>query len=250
VVQFDFTNAYFFRGILNERDDFIFQPWAELYLNLYSSETGPIRDLTIGFGVWNSVHENKTLATRSPKELYETDWYPLVTVGFPAGITYSTYYYFYTSPNGAWNTVQEWNHKIAWDDSEVLGRFSLSPYVNVAIETARTSLGNNKGVGVQVGVEPTLYEFENESYPLALTFPVEVGMSADDYYENGGDDDAFGYVNAGITASLPLTFIHESYGSWSLGLKGKVYYFGDNLAGVNNGNEVYGTVLGSFGVEF
>src|SRR4030095_15397945 len=32
-IQFDFTNAYFFRGYLNERADFIWQPWAELYLN-------------------------------------------------------------------------------------------------------------------------------------------------------------------------------------------------------------------------
>jgi len=251
VFQVDFTNAYFFRGILNERDDFITQPWGELYLNLYSSETAPIRDVTVGVGAWASIHDNKTLADKSPKILYEVDWYPLISLGLPGGLTYTTVYYFYTSPNGAWATVQEWNHKLAWDDSEVLGRLSLSPYINVAIETSRNSLGTEKGVGIQMGVEPTIYEFQNERFPLALTFPVEVGLSAGDYYENGaGRDDTFGYVNWGVSASLPLPFIHESYGAWSLGLRGKVYYFGDNLAGVNRGNEIYGVVAGGLGVEF
>jgi hypothetical protein len=251
VVQFDFTNAYFFRGILNERDDFIFQPWAELYLNLYSSETGPIRDVTIGFGVWASIHDNKTLADKSPKLLYETDWYPLISVGLPCDLTYTTTYYFYTSPNGAWPTVQEWNHKLAWDDSEVLGRFAISPYINVAIETSRSSTPTEKGVGIQLGLEPTLYEFENESFPLALTLPMEIGLSAGDYYESqNGNDDTFGYASWALKGSLPLTFIHESYGAWKLGLTGKLYYFGDNLAALNRGNDVYGQVVASLGVEF
>jgi hypothetical protein len=50
IVQLDFTNAYFFRGILNSRSAFIFQPWAELYFTLYSSEEGLIRDVTVGMG--------------------------------------------------------------------------------------------------------------------------------------------------------------------------------------------------------
>ena len=41
----DFTNAYIFRGIVQEDAGFIAQPWAELRYNLYSSETGPIRDI-------------------------------------------------------------------------------------------------------------------------------------------------------------------------------------------------------------
>ncbi len=34
ILQLDLTNAYFFRGILNERDGLIAQPWAELYVSL------------------------------------------------------------------------------------------------------------------------------------------------------------------------------------------------------------------------
>ena len=52
----DFTNAYIFRGIVQEDEGFIGQPWAEIDYNVYSSETGFLRDVTIGGGVWSSFH--------------------------------------------------------------------------------------------------------------------------------------------------------------------------------------------------
>ena len=104
ILQLDLTNAYFFRGILQERDGLIAQPWAELYVSLYSAEDGPIRDVTLGAGVWTSIHSEKTLAADSPESVYETDWYPLLSVGFAKGLNLTTTYYFYTSPNDAFNT--------------------------------------------------------------------------------------------------------------------------------------------------
>ena len=79
------ANAYFFRGILQERDGLVAQPWGEIYYNVYSSETGFIRDVTIGGGVWASFHTEETLRRSSPKRLYEIDWYPIVYVEFPPG---------------------------------------------------------------------------------------------------------------------------------------------------------------------
>ena len=46
-IQADFSNAYFFRGILQERDGLVAQPWGEVAYSLYSSETGLIRDFTV-----------------------------------------------------------------------------------------------------------------------------------------------------------------------------------------------------------
>jgi len=49
ILQLDLTNAYFFRGILNERDGLIAQPWAELYVSLIgyvvkdSRKSAPVR---------------------------------------------------------------------------------------------------------------------------------------------------------------------------------------------------------------
>jgi hypothetical protein len=248
----DFTNAYIFRGIMQEDDGFIAQPWAELDFNVYSSETGFVRDLTIGAGVWNSFHSEETLASSSPTWLYETDWYPVVYLGLPEGFTLTTFYYFYTSPNDAFSTVQELNFKLAWDDSEALGRFALAPWVNLAIETHRTSFGPNEGVGVQMGVEPTLWSLEHDRYPVKFSFPVELGLAIDDYYENErGSENAFGYVNFGLKVSVPLAFVPKELGEWSFSVAGKGFYFSDDLAEVNDGGENWQpVVVGSFGVSF
>ena len=72
-------------------------------------------------------------------------------------MTLNTIYYFYTSPNGAFTTVQELNMKLAWDDSEAFGAWSMQPWINVAYETENTSYGPSRGTGVQLGVAPTLY---------------------------------------------------------------------------------------------
>jgi hypothetical protein len=248
----DFTNAYIFRGIVQEDQGFIAQPWAELDYNVYSSETGFIRDLTIGAGVWNSFHDQETLASSSPTWLYETDWYPVVYLTLPAGFSLTTNYYFYTSPNDAFSTVQELNLKLKWDDSEALGRFALAPWVNFAIETHRTSFGPNEGVGVQLGVEPTLYSFEHDRYPVTFTFPMELGLSIDDYYEDAsGSENTFGYFTWGVKASVPLAFIPKELGAWSFGVAAKGYVFSSDLANAaNDGDDLQYQVVGSLGVAF
>jgi hypothetical protein len=251
MVQVDFTNAYFFRGMYNERASFIAQPWLELYLSLYSSDTGPIRDFTVGAGVWNSVHSEDTGADENPRSLYETDYYPLISIEFPYAVTLTTYYYWYTSPNGAFSTVEELNFRVDWDDSEVMERFPLAPWMNLAIETKRTSFGNNKGVGLQMGVEPTLREFEHDRYPVSLTAPVEMGLSIDNYYEDEKHgDDVFGYLSWGLAASVPLAFMPEGFGDWSASLSAKGFFFGDSLESANDGDPLYPVFTQSWTVEF
>jgi hypothetical protein len=123
-------------------------------------------------------------------------------MGFAGGVSLTTIYYFYTSPNDAFSTVQELNLKLAWDDSEAFGKFAVAPWVNVAIETNRTSFGPNEGVGLQMGIAPTLYATESESFTLKL--PAEIGLALDDYYENaGGGENTFGMATWGSPRPFP-----------------------------------------------
>jgi hypothetical protein len=233
IVQLDVTNAYYFRGILQEREGVILQPWAELYFNLYSSEDGFIRDVTIGAGAWNSFHSERTFAGSTDggdqnQWWYELDAYPLISIDFAGGLSLLHVYYFYTSPNDAFTTVQEANFKLSWDDSEVLGAFSVQPWVNIAWETVNTSYGPQEGYGLQLGIAPTLYAAEDESF--VLTLPAEAGFSLEDYYEgSNGENHTFGYANVGLALAIPLTFMPEGAGDWSLGLSGKYYFFGHQL---------------------
>ena len=249
IVQLDTTNAYFFRGILQEREGIIFEPWTELYYSLYSSEDGFLRDVTIGGGMWMSWHSEQTLREEDPGWLYEADYYPLLSLGFANGVNLTTVYYFYTSPNGAFTTAQELNFKLAWDDSEAFGAWAMQPWINVAIEVENTAFGDQEGTGIQAGIAPTLYTAENDAF--TLTAPVEVGLSAEDYYEgSNGKNHEFGYASAGLAASIPLTFMPEGAGSWSLGLAAKYFFFGHILEDANRGRSTYPVGTVSLAVEF
>jgi hypothetical protein len=252
IIQADFTNAYFFRGIMQERDSFIAEPWGELYYSAFRSEEGPIRDVTIGAGVWSSFHTEETGATQNPKSLYETDWYPLIAVEFPYGLSLTTIYYFYTSPNDAFAHVEELNFKLAWDDSETLGRFALQPWINLAVETHKTSFGINKGEGIQIGIEPTLYEIPIENYPITLTAPVEAGFAIDDYYERAttGHESPWGYATYGLKASVPLAFMPEAAGTWTFSMSGKGISLSHTLANANLGRDWSPIGMASLSVEF
>ncbi len=247
VVQLDVTNAYFFRGILQEREGVQIQPWTELYYSLYSSEDGFLRDVTVGGGVWLSFQSEETLATEDPRWLYEGDYYPLVSLGFAGGVTLTTIYYFYHSPNGAFTTVQEANMKLAWDDSESFGAWAMKPWINVAYEAENTSYGPSRGTGFQLGLGPTLYAGES----ITLSAPLEAGFSAEDYYEGSdGENHFFGYASAGLLASIPLSFVPEGAGSWSVNLGGKYLFFGHQLEGTNRGRGSYPVGTASLAVAF
>jgi hypothetical protein len=251
IAQVDFTNRYYFNGILNEDHGLIAQPWGELYFTLFSSDDGLIREAGVGGGVWSTFHSQETLAENGPHSLYETDWYPLVWLTFPQNITLTTYYYFYTSPNGAFDTVQELNFELAWDDSETLGKWSMKPWINFAIETDRTSFGDEEGSAVQMGIEPTLYTFENDDLPVTLTAPVELGLAIDEYYEEeDGDEDTYQYLTFGLTATAELAFLPDSAGTWKFAVSGKAIHVGDTLEEFNGKGEWDGIWVASLIWEF
>ncbi len=238
IAQLDLTNAYIFRGIMQEKEGLIAQPWGEVYANLYSSDDGLIRDVTAGLGVWLSIHSEETFATSGPESIYEADYYPLVSIDLAGGFNLLTTYYFYDSPNGAWDdAAEELNFRLSYDDSESLG---LAPWVNLAIETHSTSFGLSSGSGVQFGVEPTLYEAD----AFSVSASAEIGLAIDDYYEGIGQEQTFGYANLGVGVGVPIT------DTWSANAGFKYFIFGDDLELVNNGHGGHGVGVLSLTAEF
>lgn len=68
----DFTTAYFFRGIVQENQGVISQPWVELGYNLHSADEG-LKSVDLVFGVWNSLHDGPTGGAGGI--WYESDFY-------------------------------------------------------------------------------------------------------------------------------------------------------------------------------
>jgi len=260
VAQLDVTNAYYFRGILQEKQGAVLEPWMELYANLYSSEDGFLRGVTLGAGIWNSVHSERTAHSNGPQWWYESDLYPLLTLQFAGGVSLTTVYYLYTSPNAAFSNTQELNFKLAWDDSDTFGKFAVHPWVNLAIETNNQSFGPYSGEGLQLGIAPVLYASQADKYAVTVTAPCELGLALSDYYEgvdhtpaqgNGGHgENTFGYANIGLLASIPLSFMPEQAGAWTLSVGGKYYAFSETLETANKGRSTYPVGTISLGVAF
>jgi hypothetical protein len=248
----DFTNVYFFRGIMQERDGFIWQPYDDVGLTLWEDEDAPINSVTLGMGIWSSFHSKKTLAGDSgPSNLYETDYYPSLTLGLPGNFETSFIYYVYTGPNGSFDTVQEMTILLSYDDSDLLGRWAMGPTLSFAAELDRTSFGDERGTFIGLGVEPTIWASESEDLPLTVTFPMEIGLSVDNYYEEPGRSNSnFGYVSWGLSVGSDVPFIPAEYGTWNVSVTGRGFYLNNALARANDDDRWYPQVVGSIGVSY
>ena len=209
--QADFTNVYFFRGILQERDGFIAQPWGELYYSLYKSEDGFIRDFSIGGGVWASFHTEETRADHGPTSLYETDWYPVISLEFPHSVSLTTIYYFYTSPNDAFDTVEELNFKLAWDDSETLrslrGAALDQPGDRDPPHVLRRQGGRRPPDGHRADpLRDRRRELPGDRHGAARDRLRDRRLLR----ARGRHENPFGYLSFGLSASVPLAFMPES----------------------------------------
>lgn len=246
----DFTTAYIFRGILQERNGFIWQPSAEVGFNLYEGdENSAFSSIDLGVGVWNSFQSNKTGAVSGPSNLYETDIYPSLSMSFPNHLELSLTYYVYTSPNGAFDTVQNFDMGLAYDDTELWGGdFSMAPSITVSFETDGTNFGDQQGSWLGLNAAPTFVAFAEAEYPLTLSVPLALGLSISDYYEIDREDDTFGFFSFGLSGSVPLAFIPADYGAWSAYAGINVYVLGDNLKEANLGDSPFPVATG--GIRF
>ncbi len=265
---FDITNAYYFRGIIQENQGFIIQPYADGSWTIFEEGDGFINSMAFGLGIWNSFHDGPSGsggATVDPESWYESDLYFYLSFGLPLDISLDIIYTFYTSPNDSFSTVHELALGIGFNDQpwwEALGipDFTLNPGMTFAFETQNTAFGPDEGIYFEFGIEPEFMPFEEGPLKdLTVSIPVTIGLSISDYYETArtfdddlgdfvgeNDDDAFGYVQVGVAASLPLP-IPAQFGQASLSAGVNVLFLGDSLEDANNDDDV--EVIGVIGVS-
>jgi hypothetical protein len=249
----DWTTAYFFRGIRQETEDLILQPYGELSFKLVD-QAGALTSLSVTPGIWNSLHTGPTGSdsptASDPKVWYELDGYVRLSAVWWEDLTTYVLCTAYTSPNGLFGTVQELALGVAYNDAKLLGPFALNPSFLVAFEVdGQADGGTDKGVYAQIGVAPGYTFFPDSKYPLSLSVPLSVGLSLKDYYEFGtGSDDTLGYFSGGVGLSIPLAFISPDFGKWLVKAGATVLYLADNLKTINDGDRVQ--VIGTVGLAF
>ena len=235
-VDLTFTNKYFFRGILQEKNGLIFQPSAELGFDLYESENW---SLSAYAGIWSSFHDERTGSTEPDEFIsswYEFDFYTglsLSTGRLSADLVYTNY----ASPNDAFGHVDEISLALAWDDSGWIDNLTLSPYMLVAIEIGSNQADGGSGLGtfLAVGIEPSHTYESTPIGDLTLSAPIEAGFSLSDYYEGADGDESFGYFTAGIAASVPLPS-PDGFGDWTWNVGFDYLLLGESTEAINGGS--------------
>ncbi len=225
----DVFSDYFFRGILQENQGVIFQPWADITFSLFESDTS---SASVTVGTWNSLHDGPTGSggpNTDPQAWYESDFY--VSGALTAGmLTVGGGYIAYTSPNDAFTRVEEVNLTVSIDDSND-NWAGLQPSIMVVWETdGQTDAGNDLGVYFQADVEPGI-----TVGPLKDSFPATVGVSLDEYYESAaGNDQTFGWAQVGVAAAISTDT--SRHGTWTLDAGVHRLWLSEQNEAINNGD--------------
>ena len=250
-IGIDVTNQYFFRGILQEKEGVIAQPWVDF---VFPIREGKDMALSFNIGIWNSLHGGPTGSGGAGMTMhYELDAYAGIGVDFAGNLSGSVTYVVLSSPNSAFATVQELDVSISFDDSGLFGggssRFlGFQPSVLVVFELdGQSDGGGDEGIYLELGIEPSLVLIEDESQPISASFPVAAGLSLSNYFEGAmGSEEFFGFAQGGVSLSTPLSFIPARMGSWSLSGGVSILFLGDNLETINGGDN--SEVIVSFGL--
>lgn len=244
---FDVTTEYWFRGLGQENQGLILQPWIDMTFELFSSD-----DLTLtgSVGSWNSLHD------AVPGDAwYESDFYAGVGAEMGAISVGASYIVLY-NPAGGDIFAEEVDITLdidvtAWDLPEC-----LSPSITLAVETdGGSDAGTNKGTYLQIALEPTIEDvLGSGNAPVTLSIPMTLGLGLDDYYEDGmGNDDTFGFFDIGAVLSTPLSgLIPADYGSWTASIGVHAIFLGDsaeNISGAFGTGQDDTSVYATFGLS-
>jgi len=227
---FEVTNAYLFRGLLQDDTGWIMQPAADARVRLFDA-AGPV----LHVGTWNTLTTGLAGSDGPTHRLwYESDFYATFSVPLTNDYAASAAYTAYTSPNGSFSSVKELAFKVGPADG---ADTFLSPYALVAFELdthpglGQADGGQFAGTYLELGAAPRWI-----GEPADVFFPIRVGLSLSNYYELAGEDHTFGFLSLGAHAEVPIAR-RGNYGLWNVHGGVDFYSLGDTPEAFNAGDQ-------------
>ncbi|RYD37144.1 MAG: hypothetical protein EOP86_04170 [Verrucomicrobiaceae bacterium] len=240
LLQLDFSDHYITpRGLNVENKGLVFQPLLLVFWDLYSNESGFLKDVSLTTGVWSSIHSEKSGA--DPGHWNEFDPILGLTFKFAGNWKLDTTFTQFESMVDSYPTSTHFEAKVSYDDSSLWGSvFSMNPFVAYwqELDEKATVVFNNatsdQSYYFTLGINPTI-----KLDAVKLEFPTYVNLVGSDFYQKfdgTGGGSGLAVFSTGLKASVPLKFIPKSAGFWSL-YAGVKYYHLEN-EGLLDGNMV------------
>ena len=238
----DVPSLYVYRGVVQEGDAALtVTPWADLAV--CTSDTGRVCART---GIWSSLHTG-TSGTGGPLDAlhYSQQFHASASLGINRFVTLSPGYRANSSPNGGYETIQEFNLLIASPATP------FAPYALVAFELSDSGQldgGSARGTYLELGAEPAM-RFNADRWQVSV--PVKAGFSLSDYYERLGRDlqyvdSRFGFAQVGGRLTLRLTNGATRVGEWRLRGGADVMTLGDTTRAFNQDEKTL--IVGTVGI--
>jgi hypothetical protein len=239
------VSAYISRGLVLENQGVIAQPYLDLYFKLYEG-TGFINKVQLNLGLWSSIHSHPQPdgSTDTTRNWYEFDYTPGIAVTFAKNFTFTASYFEFDSPASSFDTARSLNFNLAYDDTDLLGKFALHPHFTYLREITAPGFAGlaPNGNYYEIGLAPGF-----SAGPVTFTVPLTVGLGSEHFYQG----DTYGYFSAGLQASIPLSFIPECYGKWTFSGGYTYYNLGSDVAdATNTGHHSQHVFQGAVGLTF
>jgi hypothetical protein len=233
----DWASAYYFRGIATTQNGGNnVQPYGEIGFRLLEN-MGPLTSLHVSPGIWNNWHWGGGLLVEpsDPTFWTEADLYFKMNAVWWEVFSTSVTFTYYTSPNNTFSSYSDVGLGFALSDAKWLGRFALNPSILFAFETTGEALvaDGKKGIYMGIGLAPGYTFFADSSFPVNISTPMTFGFSLKDYYTVNGQNQTFGFFSGGPLLTLPLKFIPNTLGNWSLKAGVQFLVLNSNLKAVN-----------------
>jgi hypothetical protein len=243
------ANAYNTRGIIVQSHGVTYQPYVDLYLNVYKGD-GFINSVTLQTGLWADLSSNLRVSDptkdKATRHFTELDFISGASVQFLKRFTFTLLYNTWVTPAGGYHSGEWLQGILAYDDSNLLfPNFSFQPVFKALYELPSSTPSGLAGHGwyFEPSVTPNYTFFAKSKYPLNLGLNFTLGLGTQFY---GGD--AFGYFAFGPQASVPLGFIPSEFGKWTVSAGYRLYVLGQNTAevapGERNTQSLYSLSLG------
>jgi hypothetical protein len=216
-------------------------PWStDSTMFAYGTVTAQFTDQISGFvNVWSDINNNADSDIGG--SIQEVD--------LNIGGTYTWDKFPFTLANGCWWYAGDTEHildfSVAYNDMDLLMKgFALNPSF-LAHWRYEGNGDQNEGWAFVPGIRPTYTLMSDSKYPITLAFPINCAFFTNDLQ---GGDSGFGYFSAGIAATVPLAFVPEKFGSWSV-TGSATYYCTESDALPSNPEDQFVVTALSIGVS-
>lgn len=206
-------------------------------INPYAEVAFEIGDFSLFTGFWADINDNA--ADSIGGDIQEIDYW----VGGGYGYESWSFSVLYQSWNYAGGIEHILDVNIGYDDTGlIIDDFAFNPSLTIHNRIGSDNLGLDNGTILVFGVGPGFTIYEDEGTTIDMSIPVSVGISLEDSYFTAGGESGYAYTSVGAAFSMPMTFIAEGYGDWSLGAALTMFFTQGSVYNNNDDNFITGTL--------